>query len=291
MKTVVVGCGYLGGRIAQQCLDGGGSVSAIVRSEASAKVLVEQGIKVQMANLDAALPALDGVAGSQLFYFAPPPRTGTEEVRVKNTLAALQQSSSPAKLVYLSTTGVYGDCGGAWVDEAHELQPVAERAQRRCSAEQQVLAWGQRMDVPVVIIRVAGIYGPGRLPLARLKRGEPMVCEAESPYTNRIYIDDLVTVCRAAMERGKGGQVYNVSDGHPGNMTDYFNQVADFAGLPRPAQISLKQAQQQLTAGMLSYLKESRRLDNSKMLKQLAVKLKYPTLQLGLKAIAQVESN
>jgi len=285
MKIVIIGCGYLGGRIARECLREGDFVSALVRTEVSALQLQNQGVEAIALDLDTALPAVNMIKDSRVFYFAPPPRSGVEESRLQRFLAAMPSGQLPEKVVYLSTTGVYGDCGGELVDENHAVNPLAERALRRFSGEQQVLGWGQQMRVPVTVLRVAGIYGPERLPLARLQRGEPMVCEAESPTTNRIYIDDLVAVCRAAMVRGVAGEIYNVSDGHPGNMTDYFNQVADFAGLPRPEQISLQQAQQQLSAGMLSYLKESRRLDNRKMLQQLGVVLRYPTLELGLKAI------
>jgi nucleoside-diphosphate-sugar epimerase len=131
---------------------------------------------------------------------------------------------------------------------------------------------------------VAGIYGPGKLPLARLRRGEPTVRESEAPYTNRIHIDDLVRVCLAALARGGDGEVYNVSDGVPGNMTDYFNQVADWAGLPRPPQIPLAEATDRLSAGMLSYLQESRRLDSGKLRRELGVALRYPDLASGLAA-------
>ncbi len=293
MKIAIIGCGYLGGRIARECLHEDDCVSALVCTEASASQLQKQGVDASVLDLDAVLPVLNMIKDSRVFYFAPPPRSGVDESRVQRFLAAMPPGQLPEKVVYLSTTGVYGDCGGGLVDEAHAVNPQADRAQRRFSGEQQFLAWGQQMEVSVTVLRVAGIYGPERLPLARLRRGEPMVCEAESPYTNRIYIDDLVAVCRAAMVRGVAGEIYNVSDGHPGNMTDYFNQVADFAGLPRPEQISLQQAQQQLSAGMLAYLKESRRLDNRKMLQQLGVVLRYPTLALGLKAIGSevTESN
>jgi len=280
----------LGQRIAKQCLAQGGGVSALARREAHAETLRNAGLEVQMADLDKPLSSLEGVPSSHIYYLAPPPSTGVRDTRVEHFLAALSEHQLPAKLVYLSTTGVYGDCQGAWVDETQEVHPVVDRAHRRWSAEQQFQTWGREQGVPVVILRVAGIYGPDRLPLARLKRGEPMVGETESPYTNRIYIEDLVNVCRAAMERGKAGEVYNVSDGHPGNMAGYFNQVADFAGLARPPQISLQEAQQTLSPGMLSYLGESRRLVNQKMLEQLELTLAFPTLELGLRDIAEKQA-
>jgi nucleoside-diphosphate-sugar epimerase len=114
-----------------------------------------------------------------------------------------------------------------------------------------------------------------------------MVAEADSPITNHIHSLDLVKVARAAMERGGPGAVYNVCDGAPESMTHYFNQVADYCGLPRPPVISLEQAQQQLSPGMLSYLKESRRLSNRKLIEALGVVLDYPDLQRGLPACLQ----
>lgn len=137
-------------------------------------------------------------------------------------------------------------------------------------------------------LRVAGIYGPDKLPLQRLRAGKPMVAERHAPWTNRIHVDDLVQVLQAAMVRGRNGEVYNVTDGQPGNMAAYFNRVADFAGLPRPAVIDPSAGEQALSAGLRSYLAESRRIDNRKMLRELGVELRYPTLEQGLAACFSV---
>jgi nucleoside-diphosphate-sugar epimerase len=169
------------------------------------------------------------------------------------------------------------------VDETREANPQVDRARRRWDAEQALRAWRERGGGELVILRVAGIYGPGKLPLARLRKQVPMVAEGDAPWTNRIHADDLVEVCLAAMARGGDGEIYNVSDGRPGNMTDYFNRVADLAGLARPPLISLQQAQQELSPGLLSYLGESRRMDNAK-LRELQVSLRYPDLDSGLAA-------
>jgi len=111
-----------------------------------------------------------------------------------------------------------------------------------------------------------------------------MVAARFAPWTNRIHVDDLVQVLLAAMQRGGNGEVYNVTDGQPGNMADYFNRVADVAGLPRPPIIDPGAADEQLSAGLRSYLAESRRIDNRKMLRELQVRLRYPTLEQGLQA-------
>ncbi len=156
--------------------------------------------------------------------------------------------------------------------------PQVDRARRRLDAETRWREWSGRTGGELVILRVAGIYGPGKLPIQRLQSGQPMVSEADSPITNHIHTFDLVQVCLAAMQRGRSGEVYNVSDGHPGSMTGYFNQVADFSRLPRPPVISMAEAEQQLSPGMLSYLGESRRLSNRKLLAELGVELRYPRL-------------
>jgi nucleoside-diphosphate-sugar epimerase len=283
-QSVIIGCGYLGTKVALHYLEKGGSVTGVVRTASSAEALEAEGISAQTRDLDQAATMPLELRGVELFYFAPPPRTGVEDTRVKQLLEGLSTTNSPRRIVYLSTTGVYGDCGGEWVDEARPAHPVVDRARRRWDAEQRFRAWSQATGGDLVILRVAGIYGPDKLPLARLKRQEPIVEESQAPFTNRIHITDLVQSCVAAMSRGRRGEIYNVSDGSPGNMTDYFNQVADWAGLPRPKQISLDEANTQLSAGMLTYLQESRRLASRKLQDELGVVLKYPNLQSGLKA-------
>ncbi len=282
MHKVILGCGYLGQRVARYYLETGHSVTAVVRSAASAAKLVSMEIPVLELDLDQSDAWPLDLRDAELFYFAPPPKSGVKESRVAWLLDHLGKENSPKRIVYLSTTGVYGDCGGDWVDETRPPNPVVDRARRRWDAEQQFRAWSQATGGELVVLRVAGIYGPDKLPLARLKRQEPMVKESEAPYTNRIHITDLVQSCVAAMARGLNGEIYNVSDGTPGNMADYFNQVADWASLPRPAQISLEAARSQLSAGMLSYLQESRRLDSRKLQRDLGVVMIYPDLQSGL---------
>jgi nucleoside-diphosphate-sugar epimerase len=279
---VIIGCGYLGTKVAKFYLERGDVVTGVVRTARSAEALRAAGITGQLLDLDQDSTAQHELQGVELFYFAPPPKSGTDETRVRRLLEGLDSTNSPRRIVYLSTTGVYGDCGGVWVDETRPAHPVVDRAKRRWDAEQRFRAWSQATGGELVILRVAGIYGPEKLPLARLKRQEPTVAESQAPYTNRIHITDLVQACVAAMSRGVNGEIYNVSDGSPGNMTDYFNQVADWAGLPRPTQISLEEAGTQLSAGMLSYLQESRRLESRKLRDELGVVLRYPDLQSGL---------
>ena len=283
-RVTIVGCGDIGRRLAEACIVRGREVTGWVRSDESVMALCERRIPALKVDLDALVPGWPSVAGDELYYFAPPPGEGREDTRVGRLIAGFAEAGEPSRVVYLSTTGVYGDCGGDWVDETRPPAPVADRAHRRLDAENRWRDWSRETGGELVILRVAGIYGPGKLPVARLQSGRPMVSEADSPITNHIHTLDLVEVCLAAMARGVSGEVYNVCDGRPGSMTGYFNAVADFLTLPRPPVITLEEAKRQLTPGMLSYLGESRRLSNRKLIEELGVRLRYPTLAEGLPA-------
>jgi nucleoside-diphosphate-sugar epimerase len=287
-EIFIVGCGYTGFKVAQRERERGARVRALVRAPDNAVRLRAVGIEPVPGDLDdrasLALPRLDGAI---VYYFVPPPAHGVDDPRLQALLDAIDPQGQPGRLVLLSTTGVYGDCAGMWIDEEHPANPQTERARRRLAAEQSLRAWAHRRGVPFAILRVAGIYGPGRLPIERLQRGTSVLREAESPWSNRVHVDDLVAACLAAADHGSSARVYNISDGHPTTMTDYFNRVADACGLPRPPQISMAQARRTLSAEMLSYLAESRRLDNTRMRTELAVALCYLTLVDGLRACTQ----
>jgi nucleoside-diphosphate-sugar epimerase len=284
-NVVIIGCGDIGQRVARRWHTRSAHVVGLSRNPATCEVLREAGIEPLQADLDdpASLAGLP-VKNAVVYYFAPPPREGITDPRLRNWLAGIADDTLPARVVLISTTAVYGDSGGDWVTEQSPLQPGTDRGHRRLDAETTLQAWSGHTGVPVVILRVPGIYGPGRLPRARLEKGLPVLNEAESGYTNRIHSEDLADVCVAAAERGEPGAVYNVSDGRPGTMTEWFNAVADHLGLPRPRQISLHEAETQVSAGMLSYLKESRRISNRKMVEELGVELAYSDLGEGLKA-------
>ncbi|MCA1805438.1 MAG: SDR family oxidoreductase [Xanthomonadaceae bacterium] len=279
--VLILGCGDVGRRVARACQAAGAPVTGLVRSPQSAVQLRDLGIEALEADLDRPLPPLPS-AGTELYYFAPPPTSGDRDPRMAAVLAALERDGLPRRIVYISTSAVYGDCGGAWIDEDAPLRPDTRRGLRRLDAERQLKAWSERTGIPVVILRVPGIYGPGRLPLERLRKGLPLLREDQCPYTNRIHADDLAAICLAAMVRGVSGTAYNVSDGHPSNMVDYFNRIADRAGLPRPPTLDREEAEQQLTPGMLGYMQESKRLRNERMLNELGISLQYPDLEAGL---------
>lgn len=276
----IIGCGYIGKQLAIQLQVKDVPVDAYVSSEDSRAVCEKLDIRCDIIDLDNSLPELD-LEGHNIIYLAPPPRSGQADTRMTNFLRAIH-SHAPERFVLISTTGVYGDCKGAWIDETTPLNPMADRAKRRTDAERQVEVYCQQHGIPLVILRVAGIYGPGKIPLARIKSGAPIVNQQDSPFTNRIHAQDLVNICEQALLDTSITGIYNVTDGHPGTMFEYFTGVAKALGLPEPPAISLKAAQHQLSEGMLSYMAESRRIDNSKLLKDFELELKYPKLQDGL---------
>lgn len=284
-EVLIVGCGDIGGRVAALERAQGRRVTGLVRSERSAPRLRAAGIRPLVADLDAPASLRDlPVRDALIYYFAPPPGRGVTDPRMESFVPVLDAAGPPARVVLISTTGVYGDCRGEWVTEDRPPNPQADRAKRRLAAEMALRRWSDTRGVPVVILRVSGIYGRGLLPEQRLRAREPVLREEESPYSNRIHADDLARVCFAAGHHSKPGPVYNVSDGHPTTMTDFFYRVADTLGIPRPPAISLAEARERMGEGMLSYLAESKRISNRRLRQELGVELLYPDLAAGLPA-------
>jgi len=276
-QVLIVGCGDTGRHVAKQMLATGANVQGLVRSADSAKHIAELGVTPIQADLDAG--AFTPPPADYIFYFAPPPRDGETDPRLSGFLNSLGQHSLQ-RLVYISTSGVYGDCAGAWVNEATPVNPQSARAVRRVAAEKSLQAW----DGPWVILRAPGIYGPGRIPVEKVKAGEPVLQDDDCGWSNRIHIDDLAQTAVHAATRGPDRQIYNVTDGNPTKMAAYYGAVAELLGLPAPRQISWAQAEQEFSAMRLSFLKESRRVDSRRVLEKLQMQLRYPKLIEGLKA-------
>jgi len=250
-----------------------------------ADYLMSTGMFTSTTAMDALYVDLATLSGyDAVLYFAPPQPEGDRDLRMQAFLRLLDTRVPPRRMVYISTSAVYGDCQGAWITESQPVNPATARGQRRLDAEQQLCAWCGAHSVQWMLLRVPGIYGPGKLPLARLRKGTPVLAETDSPYTNRIHGDDLAAICVAALFSPHADEIYNVSDGHPSNMTDYFFRVADAAGLPHPPTIDREEAGRVLTRGMLSFLNDSRRMRNDKLLNELDVSLNYPDLDAGLKS-------
>lgn len=217
------------------------------------------------------------VQDSKILYLAPPPVKGQSDPRFAQFLENLNNLSAiPQKIVLISTTGVYGDCHGDWVDELRTLNPQVDRAFRRVDAERHLTHFCHQHHIDYTILRVAGIYAEDKLPTQRLKQQKPLLNQEDSPFSNRIHADDLSNICLQALHQ-EGSGVYNCADGHPSTMYEYFSGIAAALALPQPPTISRAEAEQQLSPGMLSYMNESRRIDNRKLLQELQVQLKYPS--------------
>jgi len=283
MQSWIIGCGDVGRRIARLLKPS--NTIGVVRSVQSAQACKAFVTHAHCLDFDQHLPT-DCFKNSDvgiLYYLVPPQKQGLTDQRSQHVLAALtEQSIKPEGVILISTTGVYGDCDGAWVTEDTPTKPQTERGQRRLDMESQWLAWGKQQGVPVIILRVPGIYAFDRLPVQRLRNGTPVVSSDECGFTNRIHADDLAQVSVAAAQHGDPYEVYNVTDGTPGKISEYLQEAAKALGLPPLPEISLQQAQQTLSSGMLSYLGESRRISNQKMLNELNVELKYPDFKQGI---------
>ncbi len=277
----IVGCGDIGRRVAPLCLRAGNEVTAWVKTDFSYQACQALTLETYRVDFDKPIEFENPHSKRQILYTIPPPPHGEKDTRLSVFLEQLD-AERISKFVLISTTGVYGDCAGAWVDESTPLNPKADRVLRRADAEANLQAWAKKYAVDYLILRVPGIYALDRLPLKRLKAGTPVVTRDQAPWTNRIHADDLASVCFAALHNQAANEIINVSDDAPCSMTDYFFAVADYAGLPRPPEICLEAAWDTLSQGMLSYLSESRRIRNTKMKDRLNVKLRYPTLKQGL---------
>ena len=229
---------------------------------------------------------LAGVAGwaDAVLHCAPPPDAGDGDPRTAHLLATLERGILPARIVYISTSGVYGDCGGALVDENHAPNPKTARATRRVAAENMLREWCRARGVALVILRAPGIYAAGRMPLARLRAGTPALCDEDDVYTNHIHADDLAAIALRALQDGAPPGVYNASDDSGLKMGQWLDMVADRHGLPRPPRIARRDAEGRIPAALLSFMSESRRLDNRKMKELLGVRLRYPTVYEGVRA-------
>ena len=226
-----------------------------------------------------------------VLHFAPPPSSGTGDPRTGHLIAALKRGKIlPRRLVYISTSGIYGDCRGALIDETRLVRPQTARAQRRVAAEEQLRRWGRTPGAPTIsILRAPGIYAADRLPLERIRRGDPVLNREDDVYTNHIHADDLARSSIAALRRGRPNRAYHASDDSESGMADWFAAVAAAFGLPPPPRVARGEAEALLSPAVLSFMAESRRLDNNRLKRELGVRLVHPNIAAGL-AAAREES-
>jgi nucleoside-diphosphate-sugar epimerase len=271
-------------------------VYALTRDAAQCAALRAQGVMPVMGDLDKpqTLSSIAGIA-HDVVHLAPPPANGATDTRTAHLIAALGKGSSknssknksmqmslPQHFVYISTSGVYGDCAGEVVAETRPAHPQTARAARRVDAERRLRAWGVRSGVQVSILRVPGIYAADRLPLARLQRGTPALCDADDSYVNHVHADDLARMVLAALHHATPGRTYNAVDDLPQKMGEYFDLVADRHGLQRPPRIARSEAARLIPENLLSFMSESRRLSNRRLKHELRFRLRYPSVHDGI---------
>lgn len=284
-RILVVGCGDVGSRLVRQSHPRVRFL-ALATSPESAQALRALGVCPLRGNLDQprSLARLAGLA-QRVLYLAPPPLQGWVDPRVTHLLQALRGRSLPQQLVYISTSGVYGDCAGDWVAETRLRVPATARAHRRLDAEAQVRFWGRSTGVPVQLLRVPGIYAADRdegTPVARLQKATPVLQVDDDVFTNHIHADDLARACGRALWRGHPQRSYNINDDTVLKMGDYFDLAADMLGLARPPRVPRAGAEAHLSVMVLSFMSESRRMQNTRMKQELGLRLRYPTVREGL---------
>lgn len=276
MHTLIVGCGDTGVRVAARAVAAGEHVTGLVRSEASAKRVRSIGAEARRIDLDNdisdAIPVAD-----RLIYSAPPPREGEADQRMARVLAALK-NQVPEHVVYISTTGVYGDHKDDWIDEDTPVAPATPRAKRRVDAENQLLAWAPH----AIIVRAPGIYGPDRLPVERVQAGEPVLADSAGGWTNRIHIDDLATIVWEAAIQTWPSTIYNACDGQPTRRSTFYDTLAELLGVEAPPKIDWAEAERRFSAMRLSFLRESRRLSNQRLLAETGIRLTFDDYRDGL---------
>jgi len=281
-RLLIIGCGDIALR-AIPLLARRYWIYALVHNPARRELLRKLGVTPVIGDLDdrTSLARIAGLA-EVVLHFAPPPGSGLRDMRTVHLLAALSQGSMPQQLVYLSTSGVYGDCAGAWVSEARPLHPQTERAQRRVDAEQRIRSWAARNKVKACILRVPGIYAADRLPLERIRQGVPAIVADEDGYSNHIHADDLARIVAAALRHAQPNRLYHACDDRPIKPGDFLDLVADAHSLPLVPRISRAVAQQELSPVLWTFLNESRRLHNRRLKRELRVHLRYSEVGDGL---------
>ncbi len=282
LRILIVGCGDIGLRAARH-LRGRARVYGLIRSPEHAPALRAAGVVPVRGDLDQrrSLRRLAGLADIVL-HFAPPPGEGDTDPRTRYLLAALSRSSLPRALVYVSTSGVYGDCAGDEVPETRPARPRNARAKRRLHAEQALRAWAGPRGVAMSILRAPGIYARDRMPEERVRKGLPALLPEEDIHTNHIHADDLARLASFAATRGRHNRVYNAVDDSGLKMGDWFDIVADHLGVPRPPRLPKSDVMAAVTPAMRSFLTESRRLSNRRVKDELRVHLRYPTVRAAL---------
>jgi nucleoside-diphosphate-sugar epimerase len=290
IRVLLIGCGDIALRAASM-LRGRARIYGLTRRADEVPKLRAQGIVPFVGDLDdfATLRRL-AAAPFAVLHCAPPPSDGRDDPRTQRLLAALTRARIiPQRFVYISTSGVYGDCAGARVPETRERRAQTPRAKRRVAAEDRLRRWAARQGVQLALLRAPGIYAESRLPLERIKQATPVLVADDDVFINHIHADDLARAAVAAIFHGRPNRAYNVTDDTEMKMGGWFDTVADAFHLPRPPRVTWEEAEQRIAPLLLSFMSESRRLVNARMKRELRVRLAYPTPQVLLAAVAPRE--
>jgi nucleoside-diphosphate-sugar epimerase len=274
-RLLIVGCGDVGMRLIP-LLRSRFRVFALTSQSERLSELRSAGVIPILGNLDSpqSLYRLKGLADI-VVHLAPPPMQGSLDQRTRNLVAILPRHG---RLVYVSTTGVYGDCKGATFDETRPVAHVNARAERRVDAERVLRRWARHHEGKLSILRVPGIYAADRLPLERLRQGTPALLDSDDVYTNHIHADDLAQIIALALFRAQPLRVYHTVDDSALKMGDYFDQVATAFKLPLPPRVPRAELSKQVSPMLLSFMSESRRLSNERMKTELGVRLRWPAV-------------
>ena len=278
-RLLIIGCGDVGMRLLP-LLRTRFRIFAVTSQAARSAELRAAGAIPIVADLDAraTLVRLAHLA-PWVVHLAPPQATGVQDQRTRNLCTILPERTH---LVYVSTSGVYGDCGGALIDETRTVAPQNARAIRRVDAEQVLRGWARRSQSRLAILRVPGIYASERLPLKRLQLGTPALIDADDVYTNHVHADDLARIIERALFRALPQRVYHAVDDSEMKMAQYFDAVAKAHGLPLPPRLARAALSEVVSPMLLSFMSESRRLSNVRIKMELGVRLRYARVADGL---------
>jgi nucleoside-diphosphate-sugar epimerase len=280
-RILIVGCGDVGGRLIAH-LNGRFRVHAVTHSMERVDALRRAGVVPIVADLDdvRSLHRLGGIAPT-VIHLAPPPGAGIVDTRTRSLLRSLH---GVERMIYISTSGVYGDCHDALIDETRAVAPQTDRAHRRVDAERQLRLWARIRQVRLTILRVPGIYAQDRLPTTRIAAGTPVLQASEDVYTNHIHADDLARLIALTIHRGAAQRVYHAVDESAMRMGDWFDLLADAHRMPRPERVSREAIEARIAPNLLSFMAESRLLSNRRMRDELGMHLTYPTVREGVAA-------
>lgn len=284
-RMLIVGCGDIGQRLLRQLPKHTQAIvlssSVIVKPE-----LKQFPIKIIQGNLDQVktLKRLTSLA-PKVIHLAPPAPLGWVDKRTQNLIRTLRKGTSTQHIIYGSTSGVYGDCAGKWIDETQAVAPSTDRAKRRVSAEQQLRQLGKQSKIKISIVRIPGIYSLDRSEQSikeRLLLQKPVLIAEDDVYTNHIQADDLANIFWHSLFKAKAQRIYHASDDTDLKMADYFDLAAEIFNMPKTIRISRDNAKKTLPALQMSFMSESRRLKNTRLKQELRVKLRFPTVKDGL---------